>query len=178
MSFGRGAPVLRAPVVRRSGPARSLAIVGPSGSGKSTIADLLLRLLDPDSGAIRIDGRDLRAVRLEELRRRVALVDQEPCIFHATIAENIRYARPSRDRRRAADVRPRRPRSRSSSTVCRRVSTRLSASAGMALSAGERQRIAHRARVPRGTRGSGPRRADRRTRSASQSGGSWTGTRR
>ena len=72
----------------------TLALVGPSGSGKSTIADLLLRLIDPDQGAIRLDGRDLRDIRLEDVRRHVVLVDQEPFVFHATMAENIRYARP------------------------------------------------------------------------------------
>src|SRR5207248_5610405 len=89
----RGGPVLeRFSFSVRAG--ETLAIVGPSGSGKSTIADLLLRLIDPDAGAVRLDGRDLRTVRLADLRRRVALVEQEPCIPHATIAENIRYARP------------------------------------------------------------------------------------
>jgi ATP-binding cassette, subfamily B, bacterial len=75
-------------------PGETLALVGPSGSGKSTIADLLLRLLDPDEGVVRIDGHDLRSVALADLRRHVALVDQEPCVFHTTMAENIRYARP------------------------------------------------------------------------------------
>ena len=75
-------------------PGETVAIVGPSGSGKSTIADLLLRMLDPDGGVIRLDGRDLRELRLEDLRRHVVLVDQEPFVFHASIAENLRYVRP------------------------------------------------------------------------------------
>jgi ATP-binding cassette subfamily B protein len=75
-------------------PGETLALVGPSGSGKSTIADLLLRLVDPDAGAVRLDGRDLRTLSLQDLRRHVVLVDQEPFVFHATMAENIRYARP------------------------------------------------------------------------------------
>src|SRR5258706_342527 len=73
----------------------TLAVVGPSGSGKSTIADLLLRLLDPDAGVIRLDGKDLRTLRLADLRRHIVLVDQEPFAFHASIAENLRYARPA-----------------------------------------------------------------------------------
>ncbi|MEP7118136.1 MAG: ABC transporter ATP-binding protein [Acidobacteriota bacterium] len=72
----------------------SLAVVGASGSGKSTLAYLLLRLLDPDRGAVRIDGRDLRTLRLDDLRRHVVFVEQEPTLLHATMAENIRYGRP------------------------------------------------------------------------------------
>ena len=60
----------------------------------STVADLALRLLDPDEGTVRLDGIDLRTIDLRTLRRHVALVDQEPCILHASIAENIRYGRP------------------------------------------------------------------------------------
>ncbi len=75
-------------------PGTSVAIVGASGSGKSTLAYLLLRLLDPDAGVVRIDGHDLRSVRLTDLRRHVVFVEQEPTLLHATMAENIRYARP------------------------------------------------------------------------------------
>lgn len=76
-------------------PAGALcAVVGPSGVGKSTIADLLLRLYDPDAGVIKLDGGDLRQLRLADLRREVSLVEQSPFLFHASIAENIAYARP------------------------------------------------------------------------------------
>jgi ATP-binding cassette, subfamily B, bacterial len=93
LSFGRGPAVLdRLSFTARAG--EIVAIVGASGIGKSTIADLLLRLLDPDSGEIRLDGIGLRSIRLGDLRRRIALVDQEPCILHASIADNLRYARP------------------------------------------------------------------------------------
>lgn len=92
IDLGRG-QVLRA-VSFTVEPGEHLAIVGPSGSGKSTIADLLLRLLDPDEGAVKVDGHDLRDLALEDLRRHVVLVDQEPFVFHATVADNIRYARP------------------------------------------------------------------------------------
>ncbi len=76
-------------------PAGTLcAVVGPSGVGKSTIADLILRFIDPEHGAVRLDGRDLRDLRLEDLRRAVAVVEQTPYLFHASIRENIAYARP------------------------------------------------------------------------------------
>ncbi len=75
-------------------PGETVAIVGASGTGKSTIADLLVRLFDPDAGAVRLDGHDLRDLTLASLRRFVAVVDQEPFVFHASIMENIRYARP------------------------------------------------------------------------------------
>jgi ATP-binding cassette, subfamily B, bacterial len=74
---------------------RICAIVGASGAGKSTLADLLLRFYDPESGAISIDGRDLRNLRLRDLRRQVALVEQTPFLFHATIRENIAYGNPA-----------------------------------------------------------------------------------
>ena len=70
------------------------AVVGPSGAGKSTLADLLVRFYDPEQGAIRLDGRDLRDLRLEDVRRHVMLVDQSPYLFHASVRENIAYARP------------------------------------------------------------------------------------
>ena len=74
------------------------AIVGPSGVGKSTIADLILRFYDPQSGAVKLDGHDLRGLRLGDLRRAVALVDQSPFLFNASVAENIAYARPDATR--------------------------------------------------------------------------------
>jgi len=78
----------------RVAPGAICAIVGPSGAGKSTLADLLVRFYDPGQGAIRIDGRDLRELRLEDVRRQVMLLDQAPYLFHATVRENIAYARP------------------------------------------------------------------------------------
>jgi ATP-binding cassette subfamily B protein len=76
-------------------PAGSIcAIVGPSGVGKSTIADLVLRLYDPDSGSVQLDGRDLRDLSFADLRRAIALVDQSPHLFYASIRENIAYANP------------------------------------------------------------------------------------
>jgi ATP-binding cassette subfamily B protein len=71
-----------------------VALVGPSGAGKSTVLQLLLRFYDPQAGRILIDGHDLRALDPAELRRRMALVPQEPVIFMGTVADNIRYGRP------------------------------------------------------------------------------------
>jgi ATP-binding cassette subfamily B protein len=88
-------------------PGQSIAIVGASGSGKSTLAYLLLRLLDPDRGTVRLDGRDLKTLRLADIRRHVVLVEQEPTLLHASVAENIRYAQPEAsddEVRRAGDA--------------------------------------------------------------------------
>jgi len=118
-----------------------LAIVGPSGSGKSTIADLIVRLLDPDVGVIRLDGHDLRTVRLDDLRRHVAVVDQEPCILHASIAENIRYAKPDAT---DAEVRAAARQAALEPFIDRLPDgyNTIVGERGSALSAGERQRIA------------------------------------
>ena len=73
---------------------QTIALVGPSGSGKSTTLSLLQRFYDVTSGAILVDGVDIRTVRLEELRQRFAYVEQEPTIFAGTIADNIRFGKP------------------------------------------------------------------------------------
>src|SRR5262249_19991939 len=70
-----------------------VALVGPSGVGKSTLADLLLRLYDPVSGVITVDGRDLRTLRQESYRKLFGVVSQEALLFNATIRENIAYGR-------------------------------------------------------------------------------------
>jgi ATP-binding cassette subfamily B protein len=91
--YGHDVPVLRD--VSLTVPAGQMcAIVGASGAGKSTLADLLLRFHDVDSGMIAIDGRDIRELRLEDLRRQIAMVEQTPYFFRASIRENIAYGRP------------------------------------------------------------------------------------
>jgi ATP-binding cassette subfamily B protein len=91
--YGHDVPVLRE--VSFTIPAGKMcAIVGASGAGKSTLADLLLRFHDVDSGSIAIDGKDIRELRLEDLRRQVAMVEQTPYFFRASIRENIAYGRP------------------------------------------------------------------------------------
>ena len=84
-----------------------VALVGPSGAGKSTVFQLLLRFYDPQAGRVLIDGVDVRAIDPAALRRRIALVPQEPAIFTGTVAENIRYGRPDASEaaiRRAASL--------------------------------------------------------------------------
>jgi ATP-binding cassette, subfamily B, bacterial len=118
-----------------------VAIVGPSGSGKSTIADLIVRMLDPDQGVVRLDGVDVRTLRLADLRRTIAVVEQEPALLYASIAENIRYVRPDasdRDVARAAEL-------AAMGAFLARLPDGLGTivgERGAALSAGERQRIA------------------------------------
>ncbi|MFQ5791359.1 MAG: ABC transporter ATP-binding protein, partial [Acidobacteriota bacterium] len=93
LSYGRGGPVLDGVSFRI--PAGAVyALVGPSGVGKSTVADLLLRRLDPDAGAVYLDGKDLRELRLGDLRNRIAVVEQETFLWNATVEENIRYGNP------------------------------------------------------------------------------------
>ncbi|WP_262285609.1 ABC transporter ATP-binding protein [Micromonospora sp. MA102] len=72
----------------------SLALVGETGSGKSTLAALISRLHDPDAGRITVDGVDLRDLRLADLAAVVGVVSQETYLLHATVRENLRYARP------------------------------------------------------------------------------------
>jgi ATP-binding cassette subfamily B protein len=139
LSHGRGAAVLEG-VSFRAAPGQIVAIAGASGSGKSTIADLLVRLLDPDSGTVRLDGRDLRSLRLADVRRHVQIVDQDPVLFYASIDENVRYANPA-----ASDAELRR--ALEAAGLARFVSTlpeggrTLVGDRGLALSAGERQRL-------------------------------------
>jgi ATP-binding cassette, subfamily B, bacterial len=140
LSFDRGAPVLEhlSFSVR---PGEVLAIVGASGSGKSTIADLLLRMVDPDSGVVRLDGRDLRSLKLADLRSRVALVDQQPVILHASIAENIRYARPDASDAEVAEAARQAALDIFIDGLPQKFAT-IVGERGAALSVGERQRVA------------------------------------
>ena len=72
----------------------TMALVGPSGAGKSTLLDLLLRFYDPQQGSICFEGIDLRDLSLEDLRRHIALVPQQPVLFSASVEENLRYGKP------------------------------------------------------------------------------------
>jgi len=74
-------------------PGQKVGIVGPTGAGKTTLVSLLPRFYDPQEGRISIDGRDIRELSLESLRRNVSFVHQEPMLFSGTVAHNIRYGR-------------------------------------------------------------------------------------
>jgi subfamily B ATP-binding cassette protein MsbA len=76
----------------------TVALVGPSGAGKSSVFNLIPRLYDPTRGALRIDGQDLRGVRLASLRRAITLVSQDAVLFDDSVAANIRFGRPDADR--------------------------------------------------------------------------------
>jgi subfamily B ATP-binding cassette protein MsbA len=87
------APVL-SDITLRLEPGEIVALVGPSGAGKTTLVSLLPRFWDVTQGQILLDGRDIRSLRLSDLRRVIGLVPQEPALFSGTIRENIAYARP------------------------------------------------------------------------------------
>ena len=140
VGHGRGDDVLRDfhLVVE---PGETVALVGRSGSGKSTVGDLLLRHLDPDGGQVRLDGHDLRTLRLADLRGRVATVEQEPFVFHTSVGENIRYGRPDAS---PAEV-ERAAHAAGLDPLLARLPQGLDTPVGergRALSAGERQRVA------------------------------------
>jgi len=85
-------------------PGEMIGLVGTSGSGKSTLANLVCRFYDPSSGAIRIDGVDLRDVDIADYHRNLGCVLQEPFLFVGTIAENIAYGRPDAARERIVEA--------------------------------------------------------------------------
>ncbi|MDO5740593.1 MAG: ABC transporter ATP-binding protein [Ornithinimicrobium sp.] len=93
LAYEPGQPVLRH-LDLRVRPGEHVALVGPSGSGKSTVGSLVLRLLDPDEGSVRLDGHDLRELDLRWLRSQVAVVAQEAVLFSGTVEDNIRQGRP------------------------------------------------------------------------------------
>ena len=75
-------------------PGERVGFVGESGAGKSTIVRLLLRFYDPDEGAVRVGGHDLRTLRPDDVYRHVAVVNQDTYLFHGTVEENLRFGRP------------------------------------------------------------------------------------
>ncbi|CAN1724609.1 ATP-binding cassette, subfamily B, bacterial [Hyphomicrobium sp. 1Nfss2.1] len=128
-------------VTFRAAPGETIALVGPSGAGKSTIFNLLLRFFDPQSGAVYVDGVDVREAALDAVRARMALVPQDVALFAGTVADNIRYGKPDADMdsvRRAAVAAQA---DEFISALPQGYETRLG-ERGVSLSGGQRQRIA------------------------------------
>jgi ATP-binding cassette subfamily B protein len=141
VSFSYGGDNVLEDLSFKVAPGTICAILGPSGAGKSTLADLMVRFYDPDAGAIRIDGRDVRDLPLENLRHAILLVDQAPYLFHASVRENIAYTRPGATDDEIVSA-------AQAASIHERILAlpdgyqTIIAERGQTLSAGERQRIA------------------------------------
>ncbi len=120
----------------------TLAIVGPNGCGKSTLANLIPRFFDPVSGSIRLDGVDLREIKLNQLRGQIGLVTQEPLLFDDTVLNNIRYGAPSASREQAIDAAKQAHAHRFIETKLEHGYETMVGQLGGRLSGGQRQRIA------------------------------------
>lgn len=116
------------------------AVMGPSGVGKSTLAELLVRFRDPSSGSVRMDGEDIRNLKIEDLRRNVMLLDQQPYLLHASVRDNIAYVRPEATDAEILDA-------AKAAAIDERIAAlpegyaTVLAERGQTLSAGERQRL-------------------------------------
>jgi ATP-binding cassette, subfamily B, bacterial len=121
---------------------RSICVlVGASGAGKSTLIDLLLRFYDPKCGSIQVDGRDLTDLRLHDLRQAVAVVEQTPFFFHASVSENLRFAAPEANSTDMLEAARRAGIGDYLDSLPAQYDTLLG-ERGLALSAGQRQRLA------------------------------------
>jgi ABC-type multidrug transport system fused ATPase/permease subunit len=122
-------------------PGRTVALVGHTGSGKSTLAALVPRFYDTSGGAVYVDGTDVRDLRLTALRRHIGIVNQDPFLFSASIAENIRFGRPdaSDEEMRAA---ARRAQADAFIAALPEGYETVVGERGLTLSGGQRQRIA------------------------------------
>jgi ATP-binding cassette subfamily B protein len=95
-AYANGAEVLH-DINLAVAPGETIAVVGQTGSGKSTLMKLLLRFYAPTAGSIRLDGTDLTALKIPDLRAAFGLVSQDVFLFHGSVAENIAYGRPGAD---------------------------------------------------------------------------------
>jgi ATP-binding cassette subfamily B protein len=125
----------------RIAPGERVALVGPTGSGKSTFVKLIQRLYDLQSGAILIDGQDISTVTQGSLRRAIAVVPQDPALFHRALADNISYARPDAT---LDEIMLAAKRARADEFIARlpKGYDTLVGERGVKLSGGERQRVA------------------------------------
>ncbi len=139
-AYGSGAPLYEAFSLNIR-PGERVALVGPTGSGKSTFVRLIQRLYDLRAGRIVIDGQDIATVNQRSLRRAIAVVPQDPALFHRSIAENIAYAREGATR---DEIMLAAQRAHAHDFVCAlpRGYETLVGERGVKLSGGERQRIA------------------------------------
>jgi ATP-binding cassette subfamily B protein len=122
-------------------PGERVALVGPTGAGKSTFVKLVQRLYDLEAGRILIDGQDIAHVTQNSLRRAIAVVPQDPALFHRTIAENIAYARPDATADEI-ELAARRARAHDFIVKLPKGYDTLVGERGVKLSGGERQRVA------------------------------------
>ncbi|NOZ20880.1 MAG: ABC transporter ATP-binding protein [Planctomycetes bacterium] len=91
-SYANGIPVLK-DISLEAEPGQMIAFVGPSGAGKTTITNLIPRFYDPTAGSVFLDGHDLRKIKLTSIRKRMAMVLQEPFLFNESVKDNIAYGR-------------------------------------------------------------------------------------
>ena len=140
-AYGRQLKPLFTDFSLRIKPGERIGLVGYSGSGKTTLVKLLHRLYDVSDGRILIDGQDISLVRQDSLRAQVAMVPQDPILFHRSLAENIAYGRPEASRRdieRAASL----AHAHDFITAQQKGYATLVGERGVKLSGGERQRVA------------------------------------
>lgn len=137
--YGSGKPVLSR-INLHVKPGESVALVGPSGAGKTTMMSLLQRFYDPSAGCVRIDGRDIRELRQDSLRKQIGAVSQDSMLFNDSIFNNIAYGRPGAPAREVEEA----ARAANAHDFIMRLPGGYNACAGEQggrLSAGERQRI-------------------------------------
>lgn len=143
MTFGYidGQPVLR-DVNLDITPGTMVALVGHTGCGKTTITTLIMRLWDIQEGSIRIDGYDIRDVTIKSLRRQIGVVLQDPVLFNATVADNIRYGVPEASMEQVLEAAKAAEIHETIQTLPDGYETELGGGSGIKLSVGEKQRMA------------------------------------
>ena len=122
-------------------PDETVAFVGKSGSGKTTLTKLLMRFYDPQSGAIYIDGKNLRDVKLKDLRKAIGIVPQDPVLFNETIGFNISYGKPKASLEEIKDAAKKASLDDFIETLPKKYDT-IVGERGIKLSGGQRQRLA------------------------------------